>query len=149
MANRGQQGISKYFYDIAEEVPADKWKDFARKLQMQEVKIGRIEVEENGMVKECCMKVLHQWRMKNGRKATPEVLRKALDDAELGDIAEIIKEEPEVRMPVQETSGNSSGAHPPTTQYSQPSSGDSKRSYTGLQPEAMDCEDYDDSLLDL
>ncbi|CAH1240248.1 TNFRSF1A [Branchiostoma lanceolatum] len=152
MANRGKQ-VSKYFYDIAEEVPADKWKDFARKLQIKEVQIGRIEAEEKGIVKECCMKVLNQWRMKNGRKATLEVLRKALEDAELGDIAENIKdEELHLRIPVQETTGNSSGAQQPSTQYvysqvSQPSSDDIKRSGTGLQPEDMDCEDYDDSLL--
>ncbi|CAH1240247.1 TNFRSF1A [Branchiostoma lanceolatum] len=153
MANRGKQAVSKYFYDIAEEVPADKWKDFARKLQIKEVQIGRIEAEEKGIVKECCMKVLNQWRMKNGRKATLEVLRKALEDAELGDIAENIKdEELHLRIPVQETTGNSSGAQQPSTQYvysqvSQPSSDDIKRSGTGLQPEDMDCEDYDDSLL--
>ncbi|XP_066297713.1 tumor necrosis factor receptor superfamily member 1A-like [Branchiostoma lanceolatum] len=153
MANQGKQGVSKYFYDIAEEVPADKWKDFARKLQIKEVQIGRIEAEEKGIVKECCMKVLNQWRMKNGRKATLEVLRKALEDAELGDIAENIKdEELHLRIPVQETAGNGSGAHQPSTQYvysqvSQPSSDDIKRSGTGLQPEDMDCEDYDDSLL--
>ncbi|XP_078696856.1 tumor necrosis factor receptor superfamily member 1A-like [Branchiostoma floridae x Branchiostoma belcheri] len=157
MANRGRQGVSKYFYDVAEDIPAEKWKDFARKLKIDEVKIGRIEAEEKGIVKECCMKVLHLWRMKNGRRATLEVLRKALDDAELGEIAENIKDEEllVLRIPVQETPGNSSGnssgsKQPPPTQYvSQPSSDDTKRSGTGLQPEDMDCEDYDDNLLDL
>ncbi|XP_019637501.1 PREDICTED: uncharacterized protein LOC109479892 [Branchiostoma belcheri] len=154
MANRGRQGVSKYFYDVAEDIPAEKWKDFARKLKIDEVKIGRIEAEEKGIVKECCMKVLHLWRMKNGRRATLEVLRKALDDAELGEIAENIKDE-DPRIPIQVTSGmsgNSSGAQQPPIQYvtvSQPSSDDTKRSGTGLQPEDMDCEDYDDNLLDL
>ncbi|XP_019623613.1 PREDICTED: caspase-2-like isoform X1 [Branchiostoma belcheri] len=80
-------GVSQYFYDIAEEVPDDKWKDLAHQLGLKRAKVSAIDAE-NRYLKEKTMKTLDTWRLKNGRSATEAWLRMALHDADVGWIAD-------------------------------------------------------------
>ncbi|XP_078614779.1 caspase-2-like isoform X2 [Branchiostoma floridae x Branchiostoma japonicum] len=81
--------VSQYFYDLAEEIPDDKWKDVAHHLGLKRAKVSAIDAE-NRYLKEKNMKTLEAWRLKNGRNATIPCLKRALHAAEVGWVADSV-----------------------------------------------------------
>eukprot|EP00058_Branchiostoma_floridae_P003012 XP_002588500.1 hypothetical protein BRAFLDRAFT_79455 [Branchiostoma floridae] len=81
--------VSQYFYELAEEIPDDKWKDVAHHLGLKRAKVSAIDAE-NRYLKEKNMKTLEAWRLKNGRNATIPCLKRALHAAEVGWVADSV-----------------------------------------------------------
>ena len=68
-----------------------KWKDLARALDSSDycqANINRIQKEQGGSTKECCIEVLMRWRGRKGQNATVEKLAEALKRAQLRNIAD-------------------------------------------------------------
>ena len=77
-------------YQLPEKI-GDKWKDLARALDSSDycqANIDRIQKDQGGSTKECCIEVLMCWRGREGRNATVEKLAEALVKAELKNIAD-------------------------------------------------------------
>ena len=60
-------------YELPEKI-GDKWRDLARALKYSEASINRIQKDQGGSTKECCIEVLVGWRGQEGRDATVEKL---------------------------------------------------------------------------
>ena len=77
-------------YQLPEKI-GGKWKDLARALDSSDycqANINRIQKEQGGSTKECCIEVLMCWRGREGRNATVEKLAEALKRAQLRNIAD-------------------------------------------------------------
>lgn len=79
-----------------------KWKDLARALDSSdhcEANITRIQKDQGGCTKECCIEVLTSWRGREGRNATVGKLAEALVKAQLKNIAdELCMDTTQVRL---------------------------------------------------
>ena len=77
-------------YQLPEKI-GGKWKDLARALDSSDycqANIDRIQTDQGGSTKECCIEVLVGWRRREGRDATVEKLAEALVKAQLKNIAD-------------------------------------------------------------
>ena len=74
-------------YQLPEKI-GRKWRDLARALKYSEAIINRIQEDQGGSTKECCIEVLVGWRDQEGRDATVEKLAEALVKARLKNIAD-------------------------------------------------------------
>ena len=74
-------------YKLPEKI-GDKWRDLARALDYGQAKINRIQKDQGGSIKECCIEVLVCWMGREGRNATVEKLAGALEKAELKNVAD-------------------------------------------------------------
>ncbi|XP_066265858.1 THO complex subunit 1-like [Branchiostoma lanceolatum] len=70
--------VDEYFDEVIKEV-SHKWDDLARKLGFNENEIIGIEVLKRDTNRRC-REMLHRWRNREGREATPHVLKQALID---------------------------------------------------------------------
>ena len=89
-------------YQLPEKI-GDKWKDLARALDSSDhcqANINRIQKDQGGSTKECCIEVLMCWRGREGRNATVEKLAEALVKALLKNIADelMCKDTNQVRL---------------------------------------------------
>ena len=74
-------------YQLPEKI-GGKWRDLARALDYSQANINRIQKDQGGSTKECCIEVLVCWRGREGRNATVEKLAGALVKAELKNVAD-------------------------------------------------------------
>ena len=74
-------------YQLPEKI-GDKWRDLARALKYSLASINRIQKDQCGSTKECCIEVLVRWKCQEGRDATVEKLAEALVKAQLKNIAD-------------------------------------------------------------
>ena len=74
-------------YQLPEKI-GGKWRDLARALDYSQANINRIQKDEGGATKECCIEVLVCWMGREGRNATVEKLADALVKAELKNVAD-------------------------------------------------------------
>lgn len=77
-------------YQLPEKI-GGKWKDLARALDSSDhcqANINRIQKDQGGSTKECCIEALTCWRGREGRNATVGKLAEALVKAELKNIAD-------------------------------------------------------------
>ena len=77
-------------YQLPEKI-GGKWKDLARALDSSDhcqANINRIQKDQGGSTKECCIEALMCWRGREGRNATVGKLAEALVKAELKNIAD-------------------------------------------------------------
>ena len=74
-------------YQLPEKI-ADKWRDLARALDYSQANINRIQKDQCGSTKECCIEVLVGWKGREGRNATVEKLAEALVKAKLKNVAD-------------------------------------------------------------
>ncbi|XP_078603379.1 uncharacterized protein LOC144877344 [Branchiostoma floridae x Branchiostoma japonicum] len=73
---------------IADKACSD-WKNIARQLDVNENEIKRIQGENPGQMKECCIEALNLWRKEKGLKdASVKALKKALDEAGHRDVVD-------------------------------------------------------------
>ena len=77
-------------YQLPEKI-GGKWKDLARALDSSDycqANINRMQKDQGGSTKECCIEVLVCWMSREGRNATVGKLAEALVKAELKNIAD-------------------------------------------------------------
>jgi len=75
-------------YQLPEKI-GGKWRDLARALDYSQANINRIQKDQGGSTKECCIEVLVcSWMGREGRNATVKKLAEALVKAELKNVAD-------------------------------------------------------------
>jgi len=74
-------------YKLPEKIGRN-WRDLARALDYNQANINRIQKDQGGSAKECCIEVLVCWMSREGRNATVEKLAEALVKAELKNVAD-------------------------------------------------------------
>ena len=77
------------FLNLADDVSLD-WKLLGGRLSISPTVINNIDAE-NHLISEKTMVMLNKWKQKFGKKATVEVLRKALEAIERGDLSTRVK----------------------------------------------------------
>ncbi|XP_019624714.1 PREDICTED: NLR family CARD domain-containing protein 4-like isoform X2 [Branchiostoma belcheri] len=87
---RDQEDVQKYFYYIKENVSSD-WRDLAFFLGFRGPDVDNID-GRNRDDKSRCMDLLEEWLKGNGERATIEVLREALSNANLQSVVDGLQE---------------------------------------------------------
>ncbi|XP_067836023.1 tumor necrosis factor receptor superfamily member 1A-like [Heptranchias perlo] len=84
---------SQVNYEIADMVPASRWKEFLRRLGMSDRDIERSELDHRHSFREAQYEMVKLWRQKQGgRGATTEAICKVLQEMGLNDCAEHLQE---------------------------------------------------------
>ena len=83
------QVLDVIFLDLAVDISLD-WKLLGGQLSISPAVINNIDAQDH-LISEKTMAMLNKWKQKFGKKATVEVLRKALEEIERVDLSERVE----------------------------------------------------------